>query len=64
MGEPMKQVTLAAGKGFEMHARPTRKAEFLENMDRLMPCILWLELCVLVEPHHSKAGNGPLPIGL
>ena len=61
MGEPMKQVTLAAGTGFEMHARPTRKAEFLEKMDRLMP---WPELCALVEPHYPKAGNGRPPIGL
>lgn len=57
----MKQVTLAAGTGFEMHARPTRKAEFLAKMDTLMP---WLELCALVEPSYPKAGNGRPPIGL
>jgi hypothetical protein len=33
----MKQMTLATGTSFEKHARPTRKAEFLVRMDRLMP---------------------------
>lgn len=57
----MKQLTLAAGTGFELHARPTRKAEFLAKMDGLMP---WAELCALIEPHYPKAGNGRPPIGL
>ena len=57
----MKQKTLAMGSGFELHARPTRKAEFLAKMDKLMP---WSELCALVEPHYPKAGNGRPPIGL
>jgi IS5 family transposase len=57
----IKQQTLAMGTGFDLHARPTRKAEFLAKMDRLMP---WRELCVLVEPHYPKAGNGRPPIGL
>jgi IS5 family transposase len=57
----MKQKTLAMGTGFELHARPTRKAEFLAKMDKLMP---WSELCALVEPYYPKAGNGRPPIGL
>ena len=57
----MKQMTLATGTGFELHARPTRKAEFLAKMDGLMP---WAELCALVEPHYPKVGNGRPPIGL
>lgn len=57
----MKQMTLATGSGFELHARPTRKAEFLAKMDGLMP---WPELCALIEPHYPKAGNGRPPIGL
>ena len=57
----MQQKTLAMGSGFELHARPTRKAEFLAKMDKLMP---WSELCALVEPHYPKAGNGRPPIGL
>lgn len=57
----MKQMTLASGTGFELHARPTRKAEFLAKMETLMP---WAELCALIEPHYPKAGNGRPPIGL
>ncbi len=57
----MKQMTLASGTGFELHARPTRKAEFLAKMEVLMP---WAELCALIEPHYPKAGNGRPPIGL
>jgi IS5 family transposase len=61
MGKTMKQMTLASGTGFELHARPTRKAEFLAKMEVLMP---WAELCALIEPHYPKAGNGRPPIGL
>jgi IS5 family transposase len=57
----MKQLTLAAGRGFEKHGRPTRKAEFLARMETLMP---WVEFCALIEPHYPKAGNGRPPMGL
>jgi len=57
----MKQMTLATGTGFELHARPTRKAEFLAKMETLMP---WAEFCALIEPHYPKAGNGRPPVGL
>ena len=57
----MKQMTLAASKGFDKHARPTRKAEFLARMETLMP---WAEFCALIEPHYPKAGNGRPPVGL
>lgn len=57
----MKQMTLAAGGGFEKHARSTRKADFLARMETLMP---WAEFCALIEPHYPKAGNGRRPIGL
>lgn len=56
----MKQKSLAT-TGFEKHARATRKAEFLAEMERLMP---WAALCALIEPHYPKAGNGRPPIGL
>ena len=56
----MKQISLAT-RGFEKHARPTRKAEFLARMETLMP---WAELCALIEPHYPKAGNGRPPIGM
>lgn len=57
----MKQMTLATGTGFELHARPTRKAEFLAKMEALMP---WSEFCALIDPHYPKAGNGRPPVGL
>ena len=57
----MKQLTLAATKGFEKHSRATRKAEFLARMEGLMP---WAEFCALIEPHYPKAGNGRPPVGL
>lgn len=57
----MKQMTLATVKGFEVHGRATRKAEFLARMERLVP---WAELCGLIEPHYPKAGNGRPPVGL
>jgi IS5 family transposase len=60
-GKTMKQITLAATRGFEKHNRATRKAEFLARMESLMP---WAEFCALIEPHYPKAGNGRPPVGL
>ena len=57
----MKQMTLAAAKGFEVHGRATRKAEFLARMEALVP---WAEFCAVIEPHYPKAGNGRPPIGI
>ena len=57
----MKQMTLAATKGFEKYNRATRKAEFLVRMESLMP---WVEFCSLIEPYYPKAGNGRPPVGL
>lgn len=56
----MEQKTLAEG-GFEKYGKTTRRALFLQEMDRVVP---WSELCALVEPHYPKAGNGRRPIGL
>jgi IS5 family transposase len=57
----MKQMTLAATRGFDKHNRATRKAEFLARMEILMP---WAAFCALIEPHYPKAGNGRPPVGL
>ena len=57
----MKQMTLAATKGFEKYNRATRKAEFLVRMESLMP---WVEFCSLIEPYYPRAGNGRPPVGL
>src|SRR4030066_391393 len=61
----MKQQTLAMAAehetGFEQHRRPTRRDEFLDTMNRIVP---WAELCTVIEPHYPKRGNGRPPIGL
>jgi len=57
----MKQMTLAGAKGFEVHGRATRKAEFLARMEALVP---WAAFCALIEPHYPKVGNGRPPVGL
>ena len=57
----MKQMTLATAKGFEVHGRATRKAEFLARMEALVP---WSHFCAVIEPHYPKAGNGRPPVGL
>jgi len=57
----MKQMTLAGAKGFEVHGRATRKAEFLARMEDLVP---WAAFCALIEPHYPKVGNGRPPVGL
>ena len=57
----MKQQTLAAAAGFERFGRQTRRAEFLSQMDIVVPRA---ELVALIEPHYAKVGNGRPPIGL
>lgn len=59
----MKQQTLAmaADQGFEQYRKPTRRDQFLEAMNRIVP---WEALCAVVEPHYPKPGNGRPPIGL
>jgi IS5 family transposase len=57
----MKQQTFATVNGFEKPHRTTRKAAFLERMERLVP---WGEFCALIEPYYPKAGNGRPPVGL
>ena len=56
----MKQMTLATA-GFDRYAKPTRRATFLAEMERVVP---WRRLCRLIEPVYPKAGNGRPPIGL
>src|SRR6202140_356335 len=57
----MKQRTLAMGNGFERYSKKTRRTEFLEEMEQVVP---WRKLCALIEPHYPKAGNGRPPVGL
>jgi len=56
-----KTVAMAADQGFERHRKPTRRDQFLETMNQVVP---WEALCAVVEPHYPKKGNGRPPIGL
>jgi IS5 family transposase len=56
----MRQLTLATA-GFDKHAKHTRRAAFLMEMDRVVP---WAELCAVVEPFYPKLGKGRPPVGL
>ena len=53
----MKQVNL----GLDLATKKTRKREFLEEMERVVP---WAELVALIEPHspRAKTGRPPFPI--
>jgi IS5 family transposase len=57
----MKQRTLAMMTGFERYTKKTRRAQFLEEMEQVVP---WGQLCALIEPHYPKQGNGRPPIGV
>ncbi|MCI1047684.1 IS5 family transposase [Caballeronia zhejiangensis] len=61
----MKQQTLAMaadqGAGFETRRKRTRRDEFLDTMNMIVP---WTELCAVIEPYYPKRGNGRPPIGL
>jgi IS5 family transposase len=56
----MRQATLATA-GFERYAKRTRRAAFLEEMERVVP---WSALCALIAPVYPKPGNGRPPIGV
>jgi IS5 family transposase len=56
----MRQLTLATAN-FDKHSKPTRRAAFLAEMERVVP---WRELCAVVEPFYPKPGNGRPPVGL
>ena len=53
----MKQISLAA-TGFELAAKRTRKREFLDEMDRVMP---WSQLLALIAPHAPAGKTGRPP---
>ena len=56
----MKQQTLA---GLEKYTKTTRRAQFLADMNRVVP---WAQLCALIEPHYPKGspegGRPPIPL--
>lgn len=47
--------------GFERYTKKTRRAQFLEEMEQVVP---WGKLCALIEPHYPQEGNGRRPIGV
>lgn len=57
----MRQQTLAE-EGFEKHRKKTRREQFLDDMDRIIP---WSDLAGVVEPFYPKPqGAGRRPIGI
>jgi len=57
-----KQATLSMA-GFERYAKPTRRALFLTQMDKVVP---WGELCAVIAPVYPRAEGGPgrPPVGV
>ena len=56
----MKQMSLAT-TGFELVHKRTRKREFLDEMELVVP---WTELIELIEPHAPKGKNGRPPFAV
>jgi IS5 family transposase len=57
----MRQQTLAAQTGFEKYGRKSKREQFLDQMEQVVP---WAELQALVGPHYPKGENGRPPVGL
>ena len=57
----MRQITFACQPSFEKYARSSRREQFLQTMESVVP---WSELEALIEPHYPKAGKGRQPVGL
>jgi IS5 family transposase len=57
----MKQISFDTVNGFEKHRKVTRRAQFLAEMNQVVP---WARLLALIEPYYPKAGNGRPPKGL
>ena len=56
----MKQISLAA-TGFEIATKRTRKREFLDEMNQVVP---WAELIALIEPHAPAGKTGRPPFAV
>ena len=57
----MKQQSLEAGS-FEKYRKKTRKEQFLEEMEQIIP---WKDLCKAIKPYYPKPkGAGRRPIGI
>lgn len=59
---PDERVSFATAVGFERFSKKTRRAQFLEEMDQVIP---WERLCKIVERHYpAQGGVGRPPVGL
>jgi IS5 family transposase len=57
----MRQKTFSE-EGFEKHRKKTRREQFLEDMDQIVP---WQELAAAIAPHYPQPkGAGRRPIGV
>ena len=57
----MRQMSLAEQAQFQRFAKKTRREQFLDEMDLVMP---WAELLSLVAPHYPKGEKGRKPLRL
>jgi IS5 family transposase len=57
----MQQLTLARQAEFQRYTKKTRREQFLNEMEAVIP---WSELQALVEPYYSKGEAGRKPVGL
>src|ERR1700747_2406178 len=57
----MRQMTLAHQAGFQGYSKKTRREQFLEEMEAVMP---WAELIALIEPHFPKGEISRRRVGL
>jgi IS5 family transposase len=57
----VRQHTLAAQTGFEKYGQKSKREQFLDGMEQVVP---WAELQALVESHYPKGENGRPPVGL
>jgi IS5 family transposase len=57
----MQQLTLSRQAEFQRYGKKTRREQFLDEMEAVMP---WAELLCLVAPYYSKGETGRKPVGL
>ena len=60
IGATMKQMSLNSN-AFAVRPKRTRKREFLDEMNRVVP---WAELTGIIEPHYPKGKTGRPPFGI
>jgi IS5 family transposase len=57
----VRQQTLATQTGFEKYGRKSKREQFLDEMEQIVP---WGDLQALVEPYYPRGENGRPPVGL